>query len=813
MRSRITVLLVVCMFAISGVATATAVSTQAVDATNESIEGNQAAVESADQTQAMVQFSGGTSGGTTVTVDQVTLDEGGFVTIHDSTLGDGDVLGSVRGTSEYLEAGTHENVTVTLDEPLTNDSTLFAMAHQDTNDDRAYTFVSSNGEVDGPYTMDGDIVMASANVTVSATVSATDIPTNGGVIVVDRVELSQGGFVTIHDATVTEGAVFESIRGTSDYLEAGVHENVRITLQSAVTRNTTLVPMAHMDTDGDQEYDFATSNGSDDGPYATADGSAVVDTMSVVQTNTAEATLANQTSGGERVVVEDVFVPQGGFVTIHDASLLDGDVFDSVRGTSAKLAPGYHEQVEVILEDGIGNESTLIAMPHKDTNRNDTYDFVTSDGAADGPYTEDGSAVVDVGTVSVSASVSMADQSSDGKTVTVTDVDLSEGGFVTIHDSSLFAGETFGSVVGTSAYLDAGHHEEVTVTLDEPVRDTATLVPMAHQDTDGDETYDFLTSEGSDDGPYVANGSAVVDTARVSVQAVVTATNQTNDGSMVTIDSVTLHDGGYVTVHDGTLLDGAVFESVRGTSEYLGPGTHENVTVALDSPLSENATVVPMAHEETDGDETYDFLTSEGASDGPYVAAGGAVVTTAQVTVTPEATVSFSAQETDGQTVVVDSVTMNKGGFVTIHDATLQDGAVFESVRGTSTYLEAGTHENVEITLDAPVEEDTTLIAMPHQDTDGDESYDFVDSEGADDAPYVADGGAVVAAGDVTFTGETMTTSMETTTMDEETTMMDEETTATDDGEDESGSGGSPGFGIALAVLALLGVAFLARRR
>ncbi|WP_323677128.1 PGF-CTERM sorting domain-containing protein [Halorubellus sp. PRR65] len=801
MRSRITVLLVVCMFAISGVATATAVGTQTVDATN----------ETAAQTQAMVEFSGGTSGGTTVTVDRVTLDEGGFVTIHDSTLGDGDVLGSVRGTSEYLEAGTHENVTVTLDEPLGEDDTLFAMAHRDTNGDRAYTFVSSNGEVDGPYTMDGDIVMTSANVTVSATVSATDVPTNGGVIVVDRVELSQGGFVTIHDASVTDGAVFESIRGTSDYLEAGVHENVRITLQSAVTRNATLVPMAHMDTDDDQEYDFATSEGSDDGPYADAAGSAVVDTMSVVQSNTADATLANQTSGGERVVVEDVFVPQGGFVTIHDASLLDGAVFDSVRGTSAKLAPGYHAQVEVVLDDGVENESALVAMPHKDTDRDDTYDFLTTNGSQDGPYTQDGSAVVDVGTVSVSASVSMDDQTSDGQTVTVTDVDLSEGGFVTVHDSSLFAGETFGSVVGTSAYLEAGHHEAVTVTLDEPVRSTATLVPMAHKDTDGDETYDFTTSDGADDGPYVANGGAVVDTARVSVQAVVTASNQTNDGSMVTIDSVTLHDGGYVTVHDGTLLDGAVFDSVRGTSEYLGPGTHENVTVMLDSPLSANATVVPMAHQETDGDETYDFLTSEGASDGPYVAAGGAVVTTAQVTVTPAATVSFSAQETDGQTVVVDSVTMNKGGFVTIHDATLQDGAVFESVRGTSTYLEAGTHEDVEITLDSPVEADTTLIAMPHQDTDGDESYDFVSSEGADDAPYVADGGAVVAAGDVTFTGEAMTTMDEgTTMMGEETTMMDDETSGMDD---ESGSGGSPGFGVAVAVLALLGAAFLARRR
>jgi len=797
-----TVLLVVCLVATSGVAAAStalgAQSAESSDVTDDSL-------------QAQISISGQTSGGTTVTVDSVTLSEGGFVTIHDASVGDGEVFGSVRGTSEYLEKGTHENVTVTLDSPLSEDATLVAMAHKDTDDDRAYTFVSNNGENDGPYTMDGGAVTDAADVTVSATVSASDVPTSGGVIVVDRVELSQGGFVTIHDASVTEGVVFDSIRGTSNYLSAGVHENVRVSLDSPVTRDATLVPMAHQDTDGDETYDFADSDGADDGPYANADGSPVVDTMTVDQTNTAQATFANQTTGGTHVVVEDVFVPQGGFVTIHDSSLLDGDVFESVRGSSEKLTPGYYAEVEVVLDSSIDSSTTLVAMPHKDTDGDGSYDLVDSEGADDGPYTADGGAVVDSGTATVSASVSMADQTSDGQTVVVQDVDLSEGGFVTIHDSSLFAGDTFGSVAGTSEYLEAGHHEDVTVTLDEPIRDTATLVPMAHRDTDGDETYDFATSDGVDDGPYTANGGAVVDTARVSVQAVVTTSDQANDGSTVTIDSVTLHDGGFVTIHDATILDGAVFDSVRGTSEYLGPGTHEDVEIALDAPLSENTTIVPMAHRDTDGDETYDFLTSEGADDGPYVAAGGAVVTTAAVTVEPVATVTFSAQESDGSTVVVDSVTMNRGGFVTIHDASLQDGAVFESVRGTSAYLEAGTHEDVEIALDQPVEADTTLIAMPHQDTDGDETYDFVDSEGADDGPYVADGGAVVAAADVSVSGEGMETTEETTT---DGTEMEETTTdGTEMEETTTEEGGSPGFGVVVAVLALLGAAFLTRRR
>lgn len=186
------------------------------------------------------------------------------------------------------------------------------------------------------------------------------------------------------------------------------------------------------------------------------------------------------------------------------------------------------------------------------------------------------------------------------------------------------------------------------------------------------------------------------------------------------------------------------------------------------------------------------------------------------------ATVTFSDQESDGETVVVDEVTMASGGFAVIHDSSLlveQDP--IGSVIGVSEYLEAGTHENVEVTLDESIEEGTTLIAMPHMDTDGDESYGFVSSEGAADGPYVADGGAVVAAADVSVAADDMdddeTTTMEddeTTTMmdDEETTMDDEETTMMDD-QSADGEGGSPGFGVAVAVLALLGAALLARRK
>ncbi|PSP74256.1 hypothetical protein BRC86_06480 [Halobacteriales archaeon QS_3_64_16] len=125
----------------------------------------------------------------------------------------------------------------------------------------------------------------------------------------------------------------------------------------------------------------------------------------------------------------------------------------------------------------------------------------------------------------------------------------------------------------------------------------------------------------------------------------------------------------------------------------------------------------------------------------------------------PEASVTFENQTTEGETVVVEEVTLEEGGFVAIHEQT-EDGGV-GGVIGVTEYLEAGTHEDVEATLftdaveggdfeQSMLEEDGTLIAMPHLDTDGDEAYEFVSSAGEVDGPYTEDGGAVVDPASVT---------------------------------------------------------------
>ena len=285
-------------------------------------------------------------------------------------------------------------------------------------------------------------------------------------------------------------------------------------------------------------------------------------------TDEASVTFDEQTSDGTVVTVASVTLPDGGYVAIHNDALLDGDAVGSVIGVSEYLEPGTAEDVSVTLFDVPGanltetqlNESQLlIAMPHEETNDNTAYDFVATDGAADGPSISNGSAVTDAANVTVSetagdgegdnvtdgeednvtdgegdnvtttddASVSFENQTSDGTTVNVANVTLPDGGYVAIHNDSLLDGDAVGSVVGVSEYLEPGTYENETVSLfnvsganftETQLNGSQTLIAMPHEETNENTTYDFVATDGAADGPSISNGTAVTDDATVTVE-------------------------------------------------------------------------------------------------------------------------------------------------------------------------------------------------------------------------------------------------------------------------------------------------------
>lgn len=104
-----------------------------------------------------VTFENQTSNGSSVNVSSATLPEGGVVVVYNST------LAAPLGNSSYLDAGSQEDVSIQLNESLTEDQTLIAVAFMDTDGDQQFT-----PGIDEVYVSDGELVAASANVTVSA---------------------------------------------------------------------------------------------------------------------------------------------------------------------------------------------------------------------------------------------------------------------------------------------------------------------------------------------------------------------------------------------------------------------------------------------------------------------------------------------------------------------------------------------------------------------------------------------------------------------------------------------------------------------
>lgn len=252
---------------------------------------------------------------------------------------------------------------------------------------------------------------------------------------------------------------------------------------------------------------------------------------------------ANQSTGGSEVVVDSTVLSEGGFVTFHDLSLFEEKPLESVVGVSEYLQPGIHSNVSVQLFDVPGRTidqqqlegpTPLIAMPHADSNANQTYEFVTSEGQEDAQYAQTGLPVVDLGFVSPGeaaaeesgqfASLDFENQAPENDTVVVKEAVLSEGGFVVLHDARLFQGQAFESVVGVSEYLEPGIHNAVEIQVDDPSAITTVqfppvppLMPMPHRDTNGNQSYDFSDSQGQEDGPYVGAGQPVVDLGFVQV--------------------------------------------------------------------------------------------------------------------------------------------------------------------------------------------------------------------------------------------------------------------------------------------------------
>jgi hypothetical protein len=119
------------------------------------------------------------------------------------------------------------------------------------------------------------------------------------------------------------------------------------------------------------------------------------------------------------------------------------------------------------------------------------------------------------------------------------------------------------------------------------------------------------------------------------------------------------------------------------------------------------------------------------------------------------ASVTFEDQQSNGSAVVVNETNLSDGGFVVILD---DDGAML----GNSSYLEPGVHENLTVELNTTINETQVLVAVPHLDTNGNETFDYnatraaeIGEENATDHAYLSDGATLGSTAYVTVGNDT----------------------------------------------------------
>ena len=118
------------------------------------------------------------------------------------------------------------------------------------------------------------------------------------------------------------------------------------------------------------------------------------------------------------------------------------------------------------------------------------------------------------------------------------------------------------------------------------------------------------------------------------------------------------------------------------------------------------------------------------------------------------ASITFEDQQSNGSAVVINRTNLSAGGFIVI----LDDGG---AIIGNSSYLEPGVHQNLTVELNTTINRTQVLVAVPHLDTNGNETFDYnatraeeIGEKNATDRPYLSDGAPIGATAYVTVGNE-----------------------------------------------------------
>ena len=228
-------------------------------------------------------------------------------------------------------------------------------------------------------------------------------------------------------------------------------------------------------------------------------------------------------------------------------------------------------------------------------------------------------------------------------------------------------------------------------------------------------------------------------------------------GTTVTFPQIDVAQDGYVVIHE-TNADGSPVVPASIAHAPIMAGTNSNVVVEDPGGRTAGANYVAMLHVEDNGNSTYDF--GEGMTDVDVpVMMNGAPVTSSftAMEVAAEAPATDAAPTPDnnlliqldgasisGQSIRIPQVNATAPGWIVIH-ATNADGTPVVPDSLGHAFVNAGRNENVDVTISEAFKAGDLYVAMLHEETNGNNSYDFGPGSTDVDTPVLENGQPLIA--------------------------------------------------------------------
>lgn len=237
----------------------------------------------------------------TLVIPAVTIEVDGWIVVHDSNA-DGEIVApAIISEPVHLEAGSHENIEITLTIPKAEGDKVFPMLHIDEGESGTYEFPGA----DTPVKNGEDIVMVGLTLSAeaeeeesseapaeegdaapeeqgeeeaapqvdSAITVAETLDLMDGKIVIPGATLAQDGWLVIHDSDAEGNIVAPDIISEPVPLKAGTTTDIVVTLTSDISDdNHKVFAMLHIDAGTVGTYEFPGA----DAPMKNGDDTVVI---------------------------------------------------------------------------------------------------------------------------------------------------------------------------------------------------------------------------------------------------------------------------------------------------------------------------------------------------------------------------------------------------------------------------------------------------------------------------------------------------------------------------------------------------------